>query len=546
MSIRNLLVTTLTCCGMAIGIPGYFATADEWWEDSPYYEEEAWYDVTEWFDGNDYTYTATTDSDDDWGYDSDYDYDYDTGYYDGYGYNYYGDYYDTYGYDNRYEPDNWFYDYWDDGYAYYNDWDNDGIYDTSYSYYDYDGDGFYDAYFSYNDWDDDGIYDDVEYYAFNDNGNDQGNSANSSKQNQKDRKSRGQQEPESSKRQMVQGEVLKTKKASVRDTKHLIVQLEKSGGNKCLVDLGPANRLQEMDIQEGDQISVRGPMTKAGDRRILIAQEIKGPDQSQGAKQIQRDGQEFRGRVADTRTKKIRGKQHTFFILASADKDKKMLVDLGATDQLDIDPEQDDQIRVTAVPVKVNDRVVLMAQEVNCKGKKCKTEQSAGKSHKSRNQQDRHQSDWQSRTTQASSQRPARSITGQVQSTREVTVRGNDRKLATIKSRNGDRLMVDLGPAGEFDEHLRNGDTITVRGPMVKTSDNKPVILARTLERDGEKIELGRRGTMHSDATQKTIRGEIESTRKVTVRGKQRHMAKIETDEGNTVIVDLGAPYCIR
>lgn len=35
------------------------ASADEWEENTPYYEDDAWYDVTEWFDGNGQELTFT-------------------------------------------------------------------------------------------------------------------------------------------------------------------------------------------------------------------------------------------------------------------------------------------------------------------------------------------------------------------------------------------------------------------------------------------------------------------------------------------------------
>ncbi len=542
MLLKKLIAVTVSC-GFITGLPAYLAAAEDWWEDSPYYAEDAWYDVTEWFDGNEYHYVdnANDNSETDYDSDSDYDYDYDYDYGYGYGYgpdtngyDFDPDIYDDYGFDDLYDGDDWFYDYWDDGYASFKDWDDDGNYDFSSSYYDYDGDGLYDAYFAYHDWNDDGIYDDVDYFSFNDSENDSNQSAQANARKSK-----------SSKREMVRGEVVNIKKATVRDTKHLIVKMEKPDGSEFIVELGPASKLQQLNIAEGDHISVRGPMTKVGDRKVLIAQALRVDGNSQGLEKIQRNGQQFRGEVAGTRSSKVRGKKHSFVILASAN-NKKKLVDLGPADDLNVDPKEGDQISITAVPIKVDDRVVLMAQEVRCNGKKCEIDRTGkANSQRGNQQRDSRKERQDNQDRQTSKQLSAPSLTGKVEKTRELTVRGNERRVATIKTQRGDRILVDLGPAGEFDENLRNGDQITVRGPMVKSSKNKLVVLARSLERDGEKIALGRRGTMHSDATQKTIRGEVTSTRKTTVRGKQRQLAKVETDQGQTVVVDLGPPTAL-
>ncbi len=396
--------------------------ADEWETNTPYYEDDAWYDVSEWFDGNDYnptdesagvwdneTYNLSSetgvDGDNDWGNslygDSDYDYDYDGNseaydayageYDDGYRYDsdgntetydaYYGDEYeydynydydgnsetydayvgdysdDMYGYDGLYDDDDWFYDYYDDGYSYYTDFDNNGLYDYNYRYFDFDNDSYYDAYSVYTDWDNDGLFDDYDYYSLNDVGSTDEN----------ERKAKDQSSKEG-KEQRISGEVVQVKKVSVKDTKNCLVQIEKDGGQTLYVDLGPASNLNDFDISEGDQISVRGPVTKVGDKKLLIAQQLQANNNSTT---IDRNRRKFTGQVDGIRTVNSRGQQHSILLL-STDAGKRQVVDLGPANKLDADLNQGDKVTVRGPLTKVNDRKVVLAQTLTHDGDQSK------------------------------------------------------------------------------------------------------------------------------------------------------------------------------
>lgn len=404
---RLAIVACLAACtfpGVAI-----LHADDEWEQYSDYYEDDAWYDVSEWFDGNDYnptdesfgvwddeTYDRYSDTGED--YDNDWDGDIDDGYsfnddlgydyddpyvydsqdyysdaYDGYDYDYdfddpysydTGDYLndtnDWYGYDGVYDNDDWFYDYYDEGYSHYSDWDNDGVYDYAYRYYAYDNDGLYDAYTSYSDWDDDGQFDDYNYYSFNE----VGSSEKNSRQSQ-------QQASRNAKRHNITGDVISTKKVSVQDTKNLLVRLRnRSGDKECFVDLGPVSELDDFDISEGDQITVRGPLAKVGGKKLLIAQRLKANSNST---KIDRDRRQFKGQIADTRTIAVRDRQHQMVMLRTGS-NKQRLVDLGPSDELDLDLSEGDRVTVSGPVAKVNDRQLVFAQTLSHDGEQVEIE----------------------------------------------------------------------------------------------------------------------------------------------------------------------------
>lgn len=346
---RMILAAALSA---ACAFPMMQARADnEFGDNTPFYEDDAWYDVSEWFDGNDYnptdeaigrwddevfTFAANaTSSDNDnflnWG-----DYGYRTG-----------------------NDSDWFYDYYDDGYSY---WDN-RYYS---SYYDTDDDGVYDAYSSYSDTDGDGFYEDFDYYTFNSDSEDQDKSRMQAQSQQKQMKSTKYQ---------VSGNVEDTKMVSVRDRIHLIAMVKQSDGQPVMVDLGPNQTGTQ--LFEGDQVTATGHVLKVGDKQVLVASEAS---MSNGSIAIDRSGKKYQGTIEKVKAMAVRGTEHTLAKVKTAD-DKTMLVDLGPASNLDRNLEQGAQITVQGVPVKVKDRVMLMAQKIMHDGDKTQIDRRVAQSN---------------------------------------------------------------------------------------------------------------------------------------------------------------------
>jgi hypothetical protein len=333
---------------MAISLVGLFAapsqlTAEEWEEHTPYYEDDALLDVTEWLDGNDYNPTDERFGvwDDEF-YDSDaIEYDVDDDY--------------LLGYDESNDADDWFYDYWEPPYWYY-DADGDS-YDHAYAYYDFDGDGVYDSITTYYDWDENGWYEDVNHYSFTTLSDDQKSNAGRLTAQASDR--------QSSKRTKITGEVSDKKTVSVRGTRHVVTRIKARDGTESIVDLGPEKGLQNVTIDTGAAITVEGPMTKAGDKPILLARKVTVEGKTH---ELDRNPRAFTGTVVDRRNVAVRGEQHTLLVL-QLDNGKQRLVDLGRTDRLqEIDLRKDAQITVRGVPMNINDRPLVMAHSVEVDG----------------------------------------------------------------------------------------------------------------------------------------------------------------------------------
>ncbi|TWT90590.1 hypothetical protein Mal64_09840 [Pseudobythopirellula maris] len=367
-----------------VAAPTFAATTTDWEQSSPYYEDDAWYDVTEMFDGNDYNPT-----DERWGVWDDeiygnndrtsleYDTDNDT----------------YYGYDSTASDDSWFYDSYDPGYTYYDGWDayDDTIetYEYSHNYHDYDNDGFFDAYTSYYDWDNDGFYEDIEYYSFNnewvdDEAGSLASQRDPSQQNSGQQAS-NQQSQRSSKAFRVSGSIDKQKTVKVRGTEHTVVMVRgmQNQDQTAVVDLGPKSDLPDFNLKKGSLLTATGPVTKVKDKRVILAQQAKQGDIKH---QVDRQPKPIEGAVTDTRDVQVRGEKHRLLVMTSSD-DKKILVDAGQASRLaELDLSEDAKLTVRGVPVKANDRMLVMAESLTQDGKQVSVKRQARKSGDSKPQ----------------------------------------------------------------------------------------------------------------------------------------------------------------
>jgi hypothetical protein len=394
------LTTAVSACCVSFAFPALVG-AEEFEQRTSYYEDDAWYDVSEWLDGNDYNPTDEVfgrwdDETYDWNVaDNDQDND-ESGY----------------GYDQNDTEDDWYYDYDSSNQFTYRDYqDRNNLYDFSYSYYDYDGDGLYDAVYSSRDTDADGLYDDFSYYSFNvgDTNNQSGQTAGStgqsqqqaSQQEQAAQQQASQQKQASAKQAEISGTVEKTKRVKVRNgPERLVAQVSGDQGKSTIVDLGPANQLgktsqqassqqsenqqqsgkqqnQQAAVKQGDTIKARGPMLKVGDKQVLVAHTVTIGNQKE--QQINRSGQQLSGQITNMKTVNVRGQDHQLAII-KLQSGKQALVDLGPADKLQAELAANDKIQVSGVPVKVQNRLVFVANSVTKDGNKVNIERTARKS----------------------------------------------------------------------------------------------------------------------------------------------------------------------
>lgn len=169
------------------------------------------------------------------------------------------------------------------------------------------------------------------------------------------------------------------------------------------------------------------------------------------------------GTIENVKTVNVRGQEHTVIALKAGD--KTMAADLGRSDKLDTDKlQQGEKITVNGINTKVGDKTVLIAQKVDLGSELIKIDRS----------------------------RPQ--FQGEVVDRRTVKVWGRDHVLAMVKNDQGNKVAVDFGPKSTLKVDFKKGDQLTFSGAPARVQD-KLVVMALTIQRDGESVPIDRRQT---------------------------------------------------
>ncbi|TWT73051.1 hypothetical protein [Allorhodopirellula solitaria] len=316
---------------IALTSPASLLHADEPNDAGPRYEDDAWYDVSEWFDGNDYNPTDEA-----------------IGRWDNETFSVYEQ-RDGTDQDNDVESvsaEEFYGEDWDDGYGTYTDADEDGVYESFARYFDTDNDRLDDSYATYRDADGDGTYEDYEFSELGNNTEHDVRSSNVAQTTQQGL---------SGKAVKVSGTITEVKNVKRLREMSRLLKVEYGDGESLWVDMGGD---RTMSLFEGDKFTAIGPIAKAGNKRVLMATTVEKLGLSRA---ITREGRKYSGTIDSTKVATVQGEKHTVAKLKT-EGGKMMTVDMGVVD--DSKKYQDgDQVDVTGVPVKLGDRVILIADK---------------------------------------------------------------------------------------------------------------------------------------------------------------------------------------
>tara|TARA_R110002049_G_scaffold305056_3_gene501154 strand:+ start:110001 stop:110978 length:978 start_codon:yes stop_codon:yes gene_type:complete len=296
------------------------------------YEDDAWYDISEWFDGNDYNPTDEAlgrwDDEKFSREDAQSSFDQDS--------------------DVAVEDAETFYgrDY-DDGYHRFYDNNKDGNYEAYSRFYDADGDNLYEGYAYYRDENNDGIYEDYKYSELSTTDRRDVNSRNVAQSAQKGL---------SGKAEKISGTAEETKMVTRFGRASLLVHVKADDGKDMWVDLGQSS--STLQIFKGDQLTAMGPVVKAGNKDVLVATTI---EQDGEQRNVERFGRQYEGTIKSTRKATVRGQEHVVAKLET-ENGKMMTVDMGQPDSVE-GIKEGKKVSVTGVPVKIGDRVILVADQ---------------------------------------------------------------------------------------------------------------------------------------------------------------------------------------
>ncbi len=292
-------------------------------------EDDAWYDVSEWFDGNDYNPTDEA-----------------VGRWDNERFNYHDKQTST---DNDNDVETidateFYGEDWDDGYGVYADRDLDGNYESYSRYHDTDGDYLNDSYVTYKDGDGDGMYDNYKFSQLSGKDKHAVHSSNVAQTTQRGL---------SGKTVKVSGKITESKYVNRLGGMALMLNVQTTDNKSMWVDLGTSSVYQ---LFKGDSLVAFGPISKAGNKQVLVATTIETQGQQRAVK---RTGRKYSGTIESKRVANVRGDKRTVAKIKTED-GKMLTVDMGAVEQSG-KYKQGDEVTVTGVPVKIGDRVVLIA-----------------------------------------------------------------------------------------------------------------------------------------------------------------------------------------
>jgi hypothetical protein len=154
-------------------------------------------------------------------------------------------------------------------------------------------------------------------------------------------------------------------------------------------------------------------------------------------------------------------------------------------------------------------------------------------------------------------------ITGEVIGTRDIEIRGETHKLVRVRTDQGTTATIDLG-TGDLPFQVREGQRFSATGDLGRIQ-NTPVLMADRVQYQQRSYQIGHRAhvdgqriiprqeqvremrqpmqqqeLMRLHGRQVELRGQVLSTSTATVEGRQHTLARVRTDRGNVLSVDLG------
>jgi len=179
----------------------------------------------------------------------------------------------------------------------------------------------------------------------------------------------------------VAGTVVRDKTVEVRgqDIEHQVVLLQTEADDYVIADLGPVENLQEMDVQQGRQLTLAGILGRVSDRPVIFANQVSadGKTIEIDRPELARPGIEPRG-MDFSRSMEVTGEivaEKSVDVENVADKNKVVLLERERGDSIvaDLGPEgglddmaldTGEQVRVEGRLAQIGERLVLLANKV--------------------------------------------------------------------------------------------------------------------------------------------------------------------------------------
>lgn len=151
------------------------------------------------------------------------------------------------------------------------------------------------------------------------------------------------------------------------DRDYRFAKIEKNSGETCHVMLGTEEKLSQIDLREGDQVTVEGVLARVDGKQVILAERVS-TDSNSITNQLppRQHWRKFTGKIRRLRrTDEGRDTSHTIVELRNNDH----RIDLGPERELsDLDLREGDQIAILARQGRVDGEQIMIAQKIRAAG----------------------------------------------------------------------------------------------------------------------------------------------------------------------------------
>jgi hypothetical protein len=189
-----------------------------------------------------------------------------------------------------------------------------------------------------------------------------------------DRHFTGKRTEHEAKKYRISGRIESLNKTRLRDVEspHLVAELDTEQGRVLRTDLGPAKRVrQNLQIKQGDRITVFGVRGSLNDRSMLIAHKVKAGEQSLDIERPRSPAlRRYNGELIRTRQIRRRRDDMPHIIgVIKLGQDVTANVVLGSSKRFKtMGIREGDTIQFLAGPCRINDKPGLVARSIRING----------------------------------------------------------------------------------------------------------------------------------------------------------------------------------
>ncbi|EAQ80307.1 hypothetical protein [Blastopirellula marina] len=178
--------------------------------------------------------------------------------------------------------------------------------------------------------------------------------------------------------------------------KKVVAKISTDQGETKTVCLGKESKVQQLDLQTGDQLQASGVRARIDGQEVVLASHVSAGDRSIDNPLPQQRGlSRYQGEVQDTRKTTFQGRNGEFLIATVKTKDHgDKQVNLGPSREItDLDIHKGTQIKMLARQGKMNNQEALIAEVIRVNDRSVDIREATKRTLKGQDSQQSQQSD---------------------------------------------------------------------------------------------------------------------------------------------------------